>query len=223
MKLTLKLQLLAILGAVAASFVACGADTNNDTAGGGTSGNAGKSSTSGSAGSGAGGGGSSNSGGTANDLTCPTADCGPALGIPSTTCADGSVGGPTGRCLRIETGGCGWEVRSCPPGGEGGVAAVGGASASGGAAAASAGDGGAAGAGGALPTDRCGGCNDNGTAPQICIYQTGGPGAARFVCATQNPCGAAGACACIVGQGECSPAPQDGSSPSYCVCDNGLD
>jgi hypothetical protein len=61
--LTLALQLSAILGAVTANFVACGAGTN-DTASGGTSGNAGKGSTSGSAGTGVASGGSSNNGGT---------------------------------------------------------------------------------------------------------------------------------------------------------------
>jgi hypothetical protein len=219
--LTITLRLLAIVGAVTASFVACGADTNNETARGGSSGNAGKSSTSGSAGTGATNGGSSSNGGTANELTCPSTDCGPALGIPSTTCADGSVGGPTGRCLRLETGACGWEVRSCPPAGEGGASGAGGGSASGGAAA-GAGDGGAGGAGGAFATDRCGGCKPDGLARQICIYQAGGPGAGRFVCATQNPCGAAGMCACIVDQGPCNFL-QEGGSPAYCVCDNGVD
>lgn len=121
-----------------------------------------------------------------------------------------------------------------PPGGEGGAAALGGAGALGGAAAASgagpsggaaaggAEDGGAAGAGGAPSSDRCGGCKYDGVTPQICIFQAGGPGAGRFVCATQNPCGAAGACACIVGQGTCN-STLEGGSPGYCVCDNGLD
>ena len=224
--LTLTVPLLALLGAATASFVACGADTSNGAANGGTSGSAGKSSTSGAAGSGAGNGGSSS--GAPGDLTCPSADCGPALGLPSTTCADGSVGGPTGRCLRLETAGCVWEVRNCPPAGEGGATGVGGTlasggAASGGAASAGAGDGGAAGGGGTLSTDRCGGCNYNGIAPQICIYQAGGPGAGRFVCATQNPCGAAGECVCIVGQGACSPTLTLEAGGPYCVCDNGLD
>lgn len=211
-------QLLAILFAVSVGFVACGADTDKGTASGGNPA-AGKSSTNGGAGAGAG---LSSSGGTANMPSCPTSECGPQLGIPSTTCSDGSVGGPTGRCLRLDTGGCGWEVRDCPPDGEGGSTASGGAAPSGGSAAAGAGDGGAAGASGAPSTDRCGGCNYNGPTPQICIYQAGGPGVGRFVCATQNPCGAAGACVCIVGQGTCS-STLEGGSPGYCVCDNGLD
>jgi hypothetical protein len=216
------LPVLAILIAATVGFVACGADTNSGTASGGTAGHAGTSSTSSGGGAGASSAGSSNRGGTATALTCPSAECGPALGIASTTCADGSMGGPTGRCLRLETGGCGWEVRNCPPAGAGGAAAAGGASASGGAAAAGAGDGGAAGAGGALLTDQCGGCEPNGQTRQICIYQAGGPGAGRFVCATQNPCGAAGACSCIVAQGTCN-FMLEGGSPGYCVCDNGLD
>jgi hypothetical protein len=149
--LALTLPALALLVAVTASFVACGADTNGGAASGGASGNAGKSST---------------SGGTA--------------------------------------------------------AGVAGASASGGAGAPSSGDGGAAGAGGAAFTDRCGGCKYTGLAPEICIYQAGGPGPARFVCATQNPCRAAGACSCIVDQGTCG-FMLEGGSPGYCVCDNGLD
>jgi hypothetical protein len=186
--LTLTLPLLAMLGVATGCFVACGADTSNGTANGGTSGSAGKSSTSGAAGSGASGGGSGNSAGTASE---------PSSGS----------GGSAGAAGALASGGAG---------------GVGGASASGGAAEAGAGGGGAAGAGGAAFTDRCGGCNYQAPQPQICIYQAGGPGPGRFVCATQNPCGAQGACACIVGQGECSPAPQDGTSPSYCVCDNGL-
>lgn len=101
--------------------------------------------------------------------------------------------------------------------GEGGALASGGAAGEG-----AAGEGGGAGEGGAPAGDRCGGCNYNGVAPQICIYQSGGPGGGRFVCATQNPCGAAGACACIVGQGTCG-SMLEGGSPGYCVCDNGLD
>src|SRR5687768_1991301 len=44
---------------------------------------------------------------------CPAGACGPALGMPSRVCPDGSVGGSTGRCLSTPTG-CGWEVRECP-------------------------------------------------------------------------------------------------------------
>lgn len=43
-------------------------------------------------------------------------DCGPAPGIPNWTCEDGSVGGPTGRCLRDAANGqCGWEINWCTP------------------------------------------------------------------------------------------------------------
>lgn len=213
----LNLPLLAFLFAFPAGFVACGADTENGKANGGNSAAAGKGSLGGSASAGAG---MSNAGGTVSSLTCPDEECGPRLGILPTTCPDGSV--PTARCLRLATGGCGWEVRDCPPGGEGGAAGAGGAGSAGGTAAAGAAAGGAAGAGGGPLTDRCGGCNYSGPAPQICIFQAGGPGAGRFVCATQNPCGAAGACVCIVGQGTCS-STLEGGSPGDCVCDNGLD
>lgn len=48
------------------------------------------------------------------DLCDPSA-CGPALGMPNWLCPDGSVGGPTGRCLSDpKSGACGWEIRSCP-------------------------------------------------------------------------------------------------------------
>lgn len=46
--------------------------------------------------------------------TCEPEACGPALGLPSVVCADGSIGGSTGRCLRTADGACGWEVRDCP-------------------------------------------------------------------------------------------------------------
>ncbi len=46
---------------------------------------------------------------------CGPEDCGPALGLPNVECADGSIGGPTGRCLPTADGDCGWEVVECPP------------------------------------------------------------------------------------------------------------
>jgi hypothetical protein len=63
--------------------------------------------------------------------------------------------------------------------------------------------------------DPCGGCE----LPNICVYQVGGPGPSRYTCAEQLPCGAPGACACIVGQGQCGAELVDG----YCSCDNGLE
>jgi hypothetical protein len=197
--LTPILPLLALLGAATTSLVGCGADTSNGTANGGTSANAGKSSTSGAAGSGAGGVGSSSSGGTA-------ADEGGAAGVGGTWASGGGAAAGAAAAGGAAAGG----------------AAAGGAAA-GGAAAGGAGDGGATGVGGTPFTDRCGGCNYNGIAPQICIYQAGGPGPGRFVCATQNPCGAAGECVCIVGQGACSPTVTLEAGGPYCVCDNGLD
>jgi len=47
---------------------------------------------------------------------CDVAECGPPIRMPSKRCPDGSIGGPTGRCLREPDGRCAWEVRSCPPG-----------------------------------------------------------------------------------------------------------
>lgn len=78
--------------------------------------------------------------------------------------------------------------------------------------------GGAGGAGGAS-TDACGGCDQSNL--EICVYQLGGPGVSHYACAKQNPCGAAGACACIVAQGTCTY--QASGTPASCVCDNGLD
>lgn len=45
---------------------------------------------------------------------CSPTECGPAPGVPSYECPDGSIGGSTGRCLRLSEGGCGWEIRECP-------------------------------------------------------------------------------------------------------------
>ncbi len=46
---------------------------------------------------------------------CTRDSCGPAPGAPAEMCWDGSVGGMTGRCIRLSSGGCGWEFRDCPP------------------------------------------------------------------------------------------------------------
>jgi hypothetical protein len=80
--------------------------------------------------------------------------------------------------------------------------------------------GGAAGAGGAAASDPCGGCDT--LAAKVCVQQLGGPGPSRFTCATQAPCGAADACACIDGQGTCA-MPATGGTGGFCVCDNGLE
>jgi hypothetical protein len=47
---------------------------------------------------------------------CDVAECGPPIRMPSRRCPDGSIGGPTGRCLRKSDGACAWEIRPCPPG-----------------------------------------------------------------------------------------------------------
>ena len=44
---------------------------------------------------------------------CDPASCGPALGAPTTKCADGSLGGNTGRCVKTSSSSCGWEIRTC--------------------------------------------------------------------------------------------------------------
>ncbi|MEZ4432601.1 MAG: Kazal-type serine protease inhibitor domain-containing protein [bacterium] len=46
---------------------------------------------------------------------CADGDCGPPPGVPVVECADGSMAGPTGRCLRGEDGICAWEITVCPP------------------------------------------------------------------------------------------------------------
>jgi hypothetical protein len=147
------------------------------------------------------------SGGEGSLGECDKADCGPQLGLPNWTCADGSVGGPTGRCLARPGGTCGWEINNCPMAGEGGASSQGGQGNS-------AGDGALGGA----AADDCGGCSPD----KICVYQVGGPGPSHFICATQNPCGNPAACACIVGQGTCEPNLM-GDPPRYCSCDNGLE
>jgi hypothetical protein len=47
-------------------------------------------------------------------VECEANACGPALGMPTEQCSDGSVGGNTGRCLKNPDGACGWEIRECP-------------------------------------------------------------------------------------------------------------
>jgi hypothetical protein len=51
---------------------------------------------------------------TTTGTECPKERCGPQLGLKSTACSDGSVGGPTGRCLENADKTCRWEIRSCP-------------------------------------------------------------------------------------------------------------
>lgn len=195
------------------TFGACGgsSDSNVGGAAGTSSGGTGSA---GSAGASHGGAGAmvagSNSGGEASLGECAVAECGPQLGLPNWTCADGTLGGPTGRCLRRSGGSCGWEINNCPMAGEGGSSSQGGQGNAAGA--------GAAGAAGGVTADDCGGCSTG----KICVFQVGGPGTSHFVCATQNPCGNAAACACIVGQGTCEPNLM-GEPPGYCSCDNGLD
>jgi hypothetical protein len=161
-----------------------------------------------------GGGGAAGAGATAAE-TCSEAACGPQLGRPNDICEDGSTAGPTGRCLRAANGTCAWEVTECPTvtGGAGAPGAAGANSAGGSASSGGSPNDGGSGGGG---SEACGGCDDG----EICIYQVGGPGPSHFACATQLPCGAPGACACIVGQGTCE---MNLSADGYCHCDNGLE
>lgn len=46
---------------------------------------------------------------------CAPAQCGPEPGLPNVVCADGTVAGPTGGCLRLADGTCGWEITACDP------------------------------------------------------------------------------------------------------------
>lgn len=50
---------------------------------------------------------------------CDPTECGPAPGLPTWTCADGTVGGFTGRCERDPaTAMCAWVINDCPMTGE---------------------------------------------------------------------------------------------------------
>lgn len=202
-------------------FGACGGTSdggNPSAAGADNGGSSGNVATAGASHGGTGGMNGGASAGESSQRECDKTDCGPQLGLANWTCADGSVGGPTGRCLERPGGTCGWEINNCPMAGEGGATnqagqgnAAGESGANGAAAA------GESGAGGAAAED-CGVCS-SGT---ICVFQIGGPGPSHFVCATRNPCGAGAACACIVGQGTCQPNLM-GDPPRYCSCDNGLE
>lgn len=217
--LSLSRSLPALLLLATASFAACGGSSTGDPQNRADSSSAGKTSTSG-AGGVASSGGSASSGESAR--SCASSDCGPVSLLPSMVCADGSFGGPTGRCLRLDSGDCSWEIRTCPPQAVGGANAGGAAAAAGVGAAGVAGMGEAGAAGAAPISDRCGGCSSDAETERVCIYQAGGPGPGEFVCATRPPCRAAGACACIAGQGACN-SMMSGGSPAYCVCDNGLE
>lgn len=95
------------LGFVGMVAVACGGGVSLGNADGNL--NGGKGDAGGEGGASSGGSGT----GTAPDCNAPGA-CGPALGMPSKVCPDGSIGGNTGRCLANADGTCGWEIRECP-------------------------------------------------------------------------------------------------------------
>jgi hypothetical protein len=46
--------------------------------------------------------------------TCDAGACGPAPAQPMYACADGTLAGPTGRCILNQDGTCGWEIVACP-------------------------------------------------------------------------------------------------------------
>jgi hypothetical protein len=52
-------------------------------------------------------------GGEIGEGECDPAACGPAPGVPNEICADGTIAGPTGKCLDIDGMTCGWEILSC--------------------------------------------------------------------------------------------------------------
>jgi len=114
--------------------------------------------------------------------------------------------------------------------GKGGTAPTGGSSNTGGTNTGGSTTGGSGGTGGSAPTggssgsggsgggatDVCGGCAAN----ELCIFQAGGPGPGRNLCASNPICRGVGECGCIQDQGDCLAVP--GSIP-LCQCDNGLE
>src|SRR5882724_1862673 len=47
---------------------------------------------------------------TAPAPPCDPSECGPPMRMPNRRCPDGSIGGPTGQCLREPDGRCAWEI-----------------------------------------------------------------------------------------------------------------
>ena len=53
--------------------------------------------------------------GTCEEVLCqPAFQCGPAPAMPNFECPDGTMGGPSGYCMRNPDGSCGWGYRECP-------------------------------------------------------------------------------------------------------------
>ena len=52
-------------------------------------------------------------GGPVAGSECAPEQCGPAPGMPTYQCDDGTMGGPTGKCMMGESGQCGWEITEC--------------------------------------------------------------------------------------------------------------
>lgn len=149
---------------------------------------------------------------------CGSAEDGGAGGAAGA--GSGGVGATSQSGGSSGTGGSSGSSGNGGSSGNDGSSGNGGSSGSGG----SSGGSGSAGTGGRADSgiDRCGGCSGPN---QICIFQVGGPGPSRFLCAENPPCKAAGVCACIINQGPCSYVPDenDAAFGGMCSCDNGLD
>lgn len=185
-------RLCAAAGAVAL-LGACGSGSS-----GGTSGAGGNSSTGGAAGTTSGGAAGMNVG-----------NAGASTGGESGA-AGNAAGGSSGASTNAGTSGMNGDAGSAGVNGGGGVSGGG----AGGEAGASGGEAGSRGDAGA---DECGGCDMG----EQCIYQAGGPGPSRWLCAGFIACPQP--CACVSEeQGTCTFVPGEGM-PGYCSCDNGLD
>jgi len=130
----------------------------------------------------------------------------------STKSGDGDGGGGS-----TSTGGLGGSTTT---GGSGGSTSTGGSSGSTttGGSGGSTSSGGSSGAGGSAGSDPCGGC----ALQELCIYQAGGPGPGRLLCA-ENPTCRAIPCGCIRNQGTCTSVPPETNMGVSCQCDNGLE
>jgi len=117
-----------LAAACAGSPLSLGDTAGAGGAAAGTTGSAGTKSGGSSSGGSSSGGSSSGGASGGAQQTCDKAACGPQLGIANQVCPDGSIGGPTGRCLKNASGTCGWEIRQCPPDGSGGEGNAGGQS-----------------------------------------------------------------------------------------------
>src|SRR5438105_509572 len=49
----------------------------------------------------------------AEPTLCAQTQCGTKLDLPNGKCDDGTVSGPTGRCIQTSGSACAWEVKTC--------------------------------------------------------------------------------------------------------------